>query len=80
MITLHEDDQCDNEEQDADKREMRTAVRNKVDGEGEMKDMPEFTENEVQAAIDSHPKKEKQETVTESEQKTSKQATMKRKE
>ena len=59
---------------------MRTGVRNKVDGEGEMKEIPEFTEKEVQAAIDSPPKKEKQETVTESEQKTSKHATMKRKE
>ena len=51
---------------------MRTGVRNKVDGEGEMKEIPEFTEKEVQAAIDSSPKKEKQET--------SKHATMKRKE
>ena len=57
MITLHEDDQCDNEEQDADKREMRTGVRNKVDGEGEMKELPEFTENEVQGAIDSTQKR-----------------------
>ena len=77
---LYVDDQCDNEEQDADKREMRTGVRNKVDGEGEMKEIPEFTEKEVQAVIDSSSKKEKQETVTESEQKTSKQATIKGKE
>ena len=69
---LHVDDQCDNEEQDVDKTEMRTGVRNKVDGEGEMKEIPEFTEKEVQAAIDTSPKKEKQET--------SKHATMKRKE
>ena len=38
-------------------REMRTGVRNKVDGEGEMKDIPEFTEKEVQAAIDSSQKR-----------------------
>ena len=56
---LHVDDQCDNEEQDADKREMRTGVRNKVDGEGEVKEIPEFTEKEVQAAIDSLPNKGK---------------------
>ena len=54
---LYADDQCDNEEQDADKKEMRTGVRNKVDGEGEMKEIPEFTEKEVQAAIDSSQRK-----------------------
>ena len=34
---LYVDDECDNEEQDADKRKMRTGIRNKVDGEGEVK-------------------------------------------
>ena len=41
----------------------------------ETKEIPEFTKKELQAAIDSLKKGKKQDTLTESEPKTSKHAT-----
>ena len=55
-----------------DKNEMKNDKRNQSDGEEEVKEIPGFTKKELQAALTA-PKKEKQETATESDQKTMRQ-------
>ena len=51
-IKLYAEDQCDEAEQELDQTEMRTDKGDKSDDEDETKEIPEFTENEVQTAID----------------------------
>ena len=57
---------------------MRRSKEDTCNDGDEMKEIPEFMKKEVQAAIDSL-KKEKQVTAMESELKTSKHVTMRRK-
>ena len=50
---LYADEQCEEVEHDPHKSETRTKKGGKSNEDEEMKEIPEFTKNEVQAAIDS---------------------------
>ena len=75
---LYDDDQYDETELETDKNETENDKGDQSAGVEETKEIPEFTIEGLQVAIDRL-KKRKQDTATESESKTSKHATKRQK-
>ena len=76
---MYDDDQCDETELETAQSETENDKGDQSAGVEETKEIPEFTTEELQAAQGQTQKKEKQETATESEPKTSKHVTKRQK-